>query len=315
MVVDTEPRTENREPGIEDRGSRIEDRDPPSSIRHPPSSIIRRLLQLWKLYTIMDFMVIAADLKLGLIYYLSDAILNIAMVTGMLLLADRFAGVGAWTHDQISFMLGYATVANGIVNLLGGYNVVMISRRVGRGQLDHTLVQPQPIWLALLTEGFMPFSSSAVLIPGLGLLAWSLSRLALPITFGWLVLLALNLLASAAIVLAFSFIWGSLAFWAPRAAEEVSSSTVNMLSQLKVFPLDGLGPLLLGGLLTFLPVGFIAWYPSRALLGIDRSPWGGWITPLVALLLALLAAGVFYKGMQHYVHTGSQHYSGFGHRG
>src|SRR4029079_8437857 len=103
------------------------------------------------------------------------------------------------------------------------------------------------------TEGFMPFSSSAVLIPGLGLLAWSLSRLGLPITPGWLALLALTLLASAVLMLAFSFIWGSLAFWAPRAAEEVSSSAINMLSQLKVFPLDGLGLLLLGGLLTFLP--------------------------------------------------------------
>jgi viologen exporter family transport system permease protein len=275
---------------------------------------IGRLLRLWKLYAIMDFMLIAADLKLGLTYYLSDAILNIAAVTGTLLLAERFAGIGAWTHDQIIFMLGYATFANGIVNLLGGYNVMMISRRVGRGQFDHTLAQPQPIWMALLTEGFMPFSSSAVLIPGVGLLAWALGRLGLAITPGWLALLALNLLASAAIVLAFSFIWGSLAFWAPRAAEEVSASTVNMLSQLKVFPLDGLGPLLLGGLLTFLPVGFIAWYPSRALLGIDRSPWGGWLTPLVALLLALLAAGVFHKGMQHYARTGSQNYSGFGHR-
>ena len=298
---------------MEDRRSRIEVRDPPSSILYPLSSI-RRLLRLWKLYALMDFMLIAADLKLGLTYYLSDAILNIAAVTGMLLLAERFAGIGAWTHDQIIFMLGYATVANGIVNLLGGYNVMMISRRVGRGQLDHTLAQPQPIWMALLTEGFMPFSSSAVLIPGIGLLAWALGRLGLAIAPGWLALLALNLLASAAIVLAFSFIWGSLAFWAPRAAEEISSSTVNMLSQLKVFPLDGLGPLLLGGLLTFLPVGFIAWYPSRALLGIDPSPWGGWLTPLMALLLALLAAGVFHKGMLHYARTGSQHYSGFGHR-
>ncbi|MFL5800655.1 MAG: ABC-2 family transporter protein [Roseiflexaceae bacterium] len=323
-----EAKIKNKEQRTENKGARAENREPRTEAS--PLSVvrrqlqrttdngpgtIRRLLQLWKLYAIMDVIVIAADLKLGLFYYLSDAILNIAAVTGMLLLADRFAGIGAWTHDQIIFMLGYATVANGIVNLFGGYNVGIISRRVGRGQLDHMLVQPQPLWMTLLTEGFMPFSSSAVLIPGVGLLAWAISRRGLPITLGWLALLALNLLASAAVMLAFSFIWGSLAFWAPRAAEEVSSSAINMLTQLKVFPLDGLGPLLLGGLLTFLPVGFVAWYPCRALLGVDRSPWGGWLTPLVALLLALLAAGVFYKGMQRYARTGSQHYSGFGHRG
>jgi ABC-2 type transport system permease protein len=320
MEANTEPqnhRTENREPQnqepVSGQWSVVVGRR--SSVVSRQSSVVGRLLQLWALYARMDFMIIAADLKLGVIYYLSDAILNLALVTGMLLLAERFAGIGAWTHEQIIFMLGYATVASGLVNLFGGYNTGIISRRVGRGQLDHSLVQPLPIWMVLLTEGFMPFSSSAVLIPGLGLLIWSIGQMALPISLGWLVLLALNLLASAALVLAFSFIWGSLAFWAPRAAEEVSSSAVDMLSQLKVFPLDGLGPLLLSGLLTFVPVGFVAWYPSRALLGVDRSPWGSWLTPLVALLLALLATGVFYKGMQRYARTGSQHYSGFGHRG
>ena len=50
------------------------------------------------------------------------------------------------------------------MNMFFGYNVLTISRRLGRGQLDHTLVQPQPIWLSLLTEGFMPFSGSPVLL-------------------------------------------------------------------------------------------------------------------------------------------------------
>jgi ABC-2 type transport system permease protein len=169
--------------------------------------------------------------------------------------------------------------------------------------------------MALLTEGFMPASNLVVLLPSGGLLAWALSRLDLAITPGWLALFAINLLASCTIVLAFSFAWGSLAFWAPRAAEEVSSSATEILSELKSFPLDGLGPLLLGSLTTALPVGFVAWYPCRALLGLDTTTWGAWVTPLAALLLGSLAAWVFQKGMKHYARTGSQRYSGWGHRG
>ena len=276
---------------------------------------IRRLLRLWKLYTVMDFTFVAADLKLALVYFISDFIMHFAAITATLLLAERFAGIGAWSRDQVLFMLGYASTVSGLLSLFFGYNVLMISRRIGRGQLDHTLVQPQPVWMALLTEGFMPASNLVVLLPSGGLLIWAISRLELAITAGWLALFAINLLASCAIVLAFSFSWGSLAFWAPRAAEEVSSSATEILSELKSFPLDGLGPLLLGSLTTVLPVGLVAWYPCRALLGIDTTPWSAWVTPLAALLLGTLAAWIFQKGMKHYARTGSQRYSGWGHRG
>jgi ABC-2 type transport system permease protein len=276
--------------------------------------LLARLLRLWKMYAVLDFTLLMANMKLALIWYLSDAVINLASVTALLLLAERFAGIGAWTKDQVIFMLGYATVVSGLMNVLFGYNVLVISRRLGRGQLDHTLIQPQPIWVSLLTEGFMPFSGSSVLLPGLGLLFWAAHRLALPITPGWLALLAVNVAASSAIVMSFSFLSGSLAFWAPRAAEEISSSSTRLLTQLKIFPLDGLGPLLLGGLLTVLPVGFLAWYPSRALLGLHPSGWAGWATPLAALILAAITSLVFWKGMRHYGRTGSQRYSNLGHR-
>src|SRR5205807_9053098 len=118
-------------------------------------------------------------------------------------------------------------------------------RRLGRGQLDHTLLQPQPLWLALLTEGFVPCAGLAALLPGLGLMVWATPHLALEVSVGWLVRLVLSLAASSVIVLAYTFLWGSLAFWAPHAAEEVNSASLRMLDQLKPFPLDGVGPVLL----------------------------------------------------------------------
>jgi ABC-2 type transport system permease protein len=273
-----------------------------------------RVLRLWKMYALLDAAFIAADLKLVCIYLLSDGVTNLATVTGTLLLAERFAGIGPWSQPQVIFLLGYATTVRGCLDVLFGYNILMISRRVGRGQFDHTLVQPQPIWMALLTEGFTPFSGLAALLPGLGLLAWATAGMALPISPGWLALLALNMLASMTCTLAFSFLWGSLAFWAPRAAEEISSSATALITNLKSFPLDGLGPLLLSGLLTIVPVGFVAWYPCRALLGIDPAGYAAWITPLAALILSTFTVVVFRKGLHAYERTGSQRYTSFGHR-
>src|SRR5262249_43319860 len=82
----------------------------------------------------------------------------------------------------------------------------------------------------------MPFAGCAQTVPGIGLLIWSAGELHVRPDPGWLLLLILNLLASATVSLAFSWVWGSLAFWAPRAAEEVSSSANRTMDHLKAFP-------------------------------------------------------------------------------
>ena len=86
------------------------------------------------------------------------------------------------------------------------------------------LIQPQPLWRILLTEGFTPLDFWPTLALGLALLAWSAGALRVVVTPGWLGLLGLNLLASIAVQTAFLCAWGCLAFWAPRGAEDVSTA-------------------------------------------------------------------------------------------
>lgn len=274
---------------------------------------LKRLLALWRLYAYMDFQLLTRSLRLFLTWTVADAVVKLASIAAMLLIAERFQGMGPWSKPQLYFMLGYATVVNGVLDTLFGYNVQYISRRLGRGQLDHTLIQPQPLWLSLLTEGFTPIEGSGTLLIGTGLMAWSLANLELALSAGWFALLGINMLASVAVVLACSFTVGSLAFWAPRAAEEISTPLLRMFGHLKQFPFDGLSALALG-LVTLVPIGFMAWYPSRYLLGLDPAPVAGIVTPLVGLVMLGLARFAFTKGMRHYARTGSQRYHALGHR-
>lgn len=277
-------------------------------------SFLARIPALWALFARMDLIWMTRDLRFFLTCYVSDVLMNLAAVTGTLLLAERFQGIGVWTKPQVIFLLGYAIAATGIMETLLGFNLLYVSRRIGRGQLDHTLIQPQPLWVTFVTEGFVPFSGSAILLPGFGLMLWALRLLAHPITARWLALLIVHLAASGAVVAAFSFLWGSLAFWAPREAEEVSTPAMSLMNRLKSFPIDGLAPALMGGLLFVFPVGFVAWYPCRYLLGIDRTPWHVIATPLAATALCIIAAGAFSQGLKHYGRTGSQRYLLRGHR-
>lgn len=273
------------------------------------------LWRRWKVQAYLDFMWMTRDFKFFLINVVSDVILNMAGVMAVFLLAARFDGIGPWERPQILFMLGYAAVVGGLLEMTFSYNVLHISRRVGRGQLDHLLVQPQPLWMALLTEGFMPFSGCWALLAGGGLLAWALVGLGVPTAVGWWLAFGLHVASSGAVVLAFSFMWSSMAFWSPVGAEEISSRTNTLVSQLKTFPLDGLGPVLVGTLLSALPVGLVAWYPCRVLLGLDPDPWALWHTPLMAAGLSLVALFFFKRGLKHYERTGSQRYLRWGHRG
>lgn len=275
---------------------------------------IRHAFRLWAVYARMDSLVIMRSMGTMATWIISDTVLNIASVLGMLLLAQRFDGIGMWSKYQVLFLLGYGGLADGLVTTFFGYNIAFISRRLGRGQFDHTLIQPQPILLSLMTEGFNPAFGLPTMLPGIVLMGVALPHLSLSLSAGWRLLFAVNLAASVAIILAFQFAWGSLAFRAPRAAEELSSSSMQLITSLKSFPLDGLGGLLAGSLIFALPAGCVAWLPCRALLGMSKGSLALWHTPLLAIGFIVFATVMFRKGLKHYERVGAQRYSNFGFR-
>lgn len=275
---------------------------------------LRQLLKMWRLYAGMDLLWITRGIRDAVIWMAATLVTRLAGITTTLLLAERFGGIGRWSTAQIVFMLGYAMLVSCLLDMLFGYNLKMISRRIGRGQLDHMLVAPQPLWRQFVTEGFMPFSQPWDVLVATGIMVWAGLLLPLAPTPAWVALLLVNVLASAVIILSLQLAWGSLAFWAPRAAEEINSSTNRMAGQLGNLPLDNVPRLLLGGLLTAVPVGFVAWLPSRAVVGVSALLPGGLIAPLAAPLFLAAAVFVFRKGLQHYVRVGSGRYSSFGHR-
>ena len=274
-----------------------------------------RILRLWRLYATMDLLYLLRGPQVALMYYFSDLFIGVAAVTATFLLAERFDGIGTWSRPQVLFMLGYALLVRGVIGTWFNYNLAFISRRIGRGQLDHILIQPQPLWMALVTEGFAPVTGSGMLIPAAYLLISASAELNIQPSPAWFALLSVSLTASIAVVLAFEYAWGSLAFWAPRAAEEINSRTWTLLTTLTPFPLDGLSTAVLTTLLTLLPAGLVAWYPSRALIGIDSPSLTQALTlPAAAACLVAAATWIFRRGLHHYGRTGSTRYLDYGHR-
>src|SRR5215831_16627273 len=166
---------------------------------------LRRMFELWSLYARLDMLYVLRGPKTALGWYVSDLVIGLAAITASFLLAERFDGIPPWSRDQMVFFLGYALLVRGTIDVFFNFNIAFISRRIGRGQLDHVLVQPQPLWMVLLTEGFAPITGAGMLLPGVLTMAWSVEQLQLSITLAWLALLALSLVCSIVVVLAFSY--------------------------------------------------------------------------------------------------------------
>jgi len=180
--------------------------------------------------------------------------------------------------------------------------------------LDHRLVQPVPLWMQLLTEGFIPISGNSVLLCGAGIIFLSLQQMAVTLNPLLVIGLFFSLAASVAVILAFSYIVGCVAFYAPVAGEEIFTSAMGLFGSLKTFPLGGLAVGTQVFLCTILPVGLAAWYPAAVLLGQPPGNLGSFILPTTAVLLSLVASRMFKKGLQHYAKSGSIRYSDRGHR-
>ena len=177
---------------------------------------IRSLLKLLRLYARMDLNWMLQDFKSALIVMFAALINNLTAVSGILLLAVRFGGAGGLNADEVLLMLGFFELADGLCYMLfGNYNVLHISRRIGRGQVDHMLIQPRPLIVQLLTEGFMPFSGSSGFLFGLVLTVLAWSRLALPVMPIRLAFLLLYILCHILLVLGQSFLYGAAAFRSP----------------------------------------------------------------------------------------------------
>lgn len=275
---------------------------------------IKRFYELFMLYAKMDLAMLLRDTKYTLLYMFTDALASIASVSGIFLLAMRFEGIGVMSKYEMLFMLGYITVLSGIFRIFCTMNNAHISRRIGRGQLEHMFIQPLPMAVQLSTEGFIPFTGSSIIFCGILIVIAAVNQLGIVIPLWWVLSFIFNIFLSIFILICQSYLFASTAFYAPAACEEISSLVIGQLGTLKNYPLSGMPNWIKTPLLTVLPYGLMGWFPSMILLG--KSPFK------LAFLYPVLLAGILYaityylfkKGFKHYVKTGSNRYISGGHR-
>lgn len=273
---------------------------------------MKRYFELLGIYARMDLYSLVRDMKFMLIVIAADLISNISSVSGIFLLAWKFGGIGGMDRFEVLFMLAYGNIVMGFLNMMGGCNALFPSRIIGRGQWEHMFIMPLP-YAVQLTVGIFPFTGSGSLLSGLVILSVAISNIETALPWWWPGALVFQLLISMVIVVACSYLFSSLAFYAPVQCEEISSTVVYSMEHTMTFPLSGMPLYIRYPLLTIFPAGLMAWFPTMLLLG-KRPVFENVYPAVFALLISLAAAYYFKKGFRYYVQKGINRYVSGGHR-
>ena len=260
----------------------------------------------------MDLASLMRDGKFMAIVIAADIISNISSISGIFLLAWKFDGIGGMDRFEVLFMLAYGNIVMGFLNMMGGCNALFPSRIIGRGQWEHMFIMPLP-YAVQLTVGIFPFTGSSSFLSGIVMLWVAVCHLETVLPWWWLGALIFQLMISMVIVVAFSYLFSSLAFYAPVQCEEISSTVIYSIEHTMTFPLSGMPLYIRYPLLTIFPAGLMAWFPTMILLGKTATS-ENFYPAIFALLISLTAAYFFKKGFRYYVKKGINRYVSGGHR-
>lgn len=273
---------------------------------------IKRYFKLLGLYARMDLASLTRDSKFMAVAIAADLISNLSSISGVFLLAWKFGGIGGMDRFEILFMLAYGNIVMGFLNMMGGCNALFPSRIIGRGQWEHMFIMPLP-YAVQLTVGIFPFTCSGSLLSGIALLGIAVCHLETKLPWWWPGVLILLLIVSMVIVIALSYLFSSLTFYAPVQCEEICTTVIYSMEHTMNFPLSGMPRYIKYPLLTIIPAGLTAWFPTRILLG-KTTAFESFYPAAFALLLSLTAAYFFRKGFRYYVKKGINRYVAGGHR-
>jgi ABC-2 type transport system permease protein len=257
----------------------------------------------------------AQMLKVRLAYrgdFLADlfatALGGLASLFTVLLLFNPISNLHGWTKPEVLFVAGLSMMSYGLFATVSWNLFEFGDRYIIEGRFDRVLLRPISTWAQVIFDQFRIPVLSETLI-GAWVVGHATHQLGLDLSAGQWAFVGLTAISGMAIyVFVFSMLASVSFHFEDRIG--VAPPVFNLIPfgrwPQEIFP----WPIVF--LLRWLiPFGFVAFYPSTALLGKSDVGRGGIVTtlailsPIVALAFGLLNAFLWRLGVRRYESTGS----------
>lgn len=244
-----------------------------------------------------------ASFAVELITNVGATVLDVATVF-VLFRATRT--VGGFTLPEAILMTSLTAAGFALADFAVG-NVDRLTTYVRAGTLDAVLVRPLGVLPQLLLMD-LPVRKALRLVFGVGMLgvgAWLNHLHWTPVR---VLLIVVAPIAAAVFFGAIFVLSASLSFWWIDSGEIGNGFTYGG-RDFTSYPITAYGGWFRAIFAYALGFGFVAYQPALALLGrtdpLGLPAWAGYLSPLVALIVAAIAAVVWRSGVRHYRSTGS----------
>lgn len=239
------------------------------------------------------------------LHVIGQFLAGFADFAGIAVIFGRIDLLDGWAIEEVLFVYGVSQLGFGIGDLFFS-QVERASVHVREGTFDQLLTRPLGPLFQLVTSEFelrrlgrilqalAVFVAAVVVLP----VPWTPARAA--VTF-------VAIASGGAIFAAAWVLTSSIAFWAV-ASQELSNSMTYGGGMLTQYPMDVFGGWL-RRLALLVPMAFVSYLPATWVLGREDAyglpAWVSFMSPLAALLFALVARFVWRAGIRHYRSTGS----------
>jgi ABC-2 type transport system permease protein len=263
--------------------------------------MFRRYTLLYGFFLIQRFKILMEYRLNFFIGMFSTVLLQAAGLLGIWVIIGQVPSLNGWTLDQVLMIYGLLTLAKSINHMFADNLWIIGWGYIRPGGFDRFLVRPINPLFHLLADRFCHDGIGNFLV-GAALVIISSINLHIVWTPVSLLYLVVVVISGGVIFIALNLVTASSAFWIIESIPV--TQVVFNTHEFARFPLT-IYPKLIQLLLTILiPYGFASYYPATQILNIEPGVLA-WLSPVVAIVLAVISYRVWLFGMKHYGGTGS----------
>jgi len=235
----------------------------------------------------------------------SQLVMTLGDLLAVLVLMERFTGLGQWSPGEILFFFGVMQVTFALVEFLAR-GVTSFPPLVGSGRFDAMLLRPRGLLLQVVASQMDP-RRLGVMIVGFAAMAMASAQLHIAWTAGKLLLLVVAVVGSFLLLVGLFLIEATVSFFSVKSIEMINVVTYGGRTACQ-YPID-IYPGPLRTLFTWVaPFGLCMHLPVSVLLGkplMDVPLWAACAAPLTGAAFFLIMAMIWHIGVKHYRSTGS----------